>query len=269
MVAEGASLHRLRRMVGRAVPRRRADARGVLLQSAGRRPARHRRPAEAHMKPRRLDSAVAAARRRRSVASNSAPAAAPSGRSNSVGFSVGRGETRGAGRRERLRQVGHRLCAHGHPRSGRRGSPRGRIDVRRARPAHAPAERALAEMRGREISMIFQNPRTALNPIRPVGQQIADVLLRHGNVTARAGAAARDRDAGAGRHPRSGAARPRLSVRAVGRHVPAGDDRHGARLRAGPADRRRADHRARRHHPGGDHGPDRRTRPPRPAWRRS
>ena len=31
-------------------------------------------------------------------------------------------------------------------------------------------------MRGRELAMIFQNPRTALNPIRTVGQQIADVL---------------------------------------------------------------------------------------------
>jgi peptide/nickel transport system ATP-binding protein len=40
----------------------------------------------------------------------------------------------------------------------------------------------LAEVRGREIAMIFQNPRTALNPIRPVGRQIADVLIRHGNV---------------------------------------------------------------------------------------
>jgi oligopeptide/dipeptide ABC transporter, ATP-binding protein, C-terminal domain len=28
--------------------------------------------------------------------------------------------------------------------------------------------------------MIFQNPRTALNPIRQVGRQIGDVLLRHG-----------------------------------------------------------------------------------------
>jgi peptide/nickel transport system ATP-binding protein len=44
-------------------------------------------------------------------------------------------------------------------------------------------ERELAELRGRELSMIFQNPRTALNPIRKVGQQIADVLVRHGGAT--------------------------------------------------------------------------------------
>jgi peptide/nickel transport system ATP-binding protein len=37
----------------------------------------------------------------------------------------------------------------------------------------------MADMRGREISMIFQNPRAALNPIRKVGHQIEDVLLRH------------------------------------------------------------------------------------------
>lgn len=40
-------------------------------------------------------------------------------------------------------------------------------------------ERQLSELRGREISMIFQSPRTALNPIRRVGQQIEDVLRRH------------------------------------------------------------------------------------------
>jgi peptide/nickel transport system ATP-binding protein len=45
------------------------------------------------------------------------------------------------------------------------------------------SERELAEQRGRELSMIFQNPRTALNPIRRVGQQIADVLVRHGGAT--------------------------------------------------------------------------------------
>lgn len=40
-------------------------------------------------------------------------------------------------------------------------------------------EPTLADIRGREVSMIFQSPRTALNPIRPVGQQIEDVLRRH------------------------------------------------------------------------------------------
>jgi peptide/nickel transport system ATP-binding protein len=34
--------------------------------------------------------------------------------------------------------------------------------------------------------MIFQNPRSALNPIRPVGRQIADVLMRHRELSARA-----------------------------------------------------------------------------------
>ncbi|MFT5486054.1 MAG: peptide/nickel transport system ATP-binding protein [Alphaproteobacteria bacterium] len=40
-------------------------------------------------------------------------------------------------------------------------------------------EADVAELRGREISMIFQNPRTALNPIRKVGHQIEDVLHAH------------------------------------------------------------------------------------------
>lgn len=40
-------------------------------------------------------------------------------------------------------------------------------------------EATLADLRGREISMIFQSPRTALNPIRTVGRQIEDVLRRH------------------------------------------------------------------------------------------
>ena len=43
----------------------------------------------------------------------------------------------------------------------------------------------MSEVRGREIAMIFQNPRAALNPIRTVGRQIADVLIRHGNVPRR------------------------------------------------------------------------------------
>jgi peptide/nickel transport system ATP-binding protein len=45
------------------------------------------------------------------------------------------------------------------------------------------AESDLQRIRGREIAMIFQNPRTALNPIRRVGRQIEDVLLRHTTTT--------------------------------------------------------------------------------------
>ncbi|WP_028241241.1 dipeptide ABC transporter ATP-binding protein [Stutzerimonas azotifigens] len=44
-------------------------------------------------------------------------------------------------------------------------------------------ERAMRDLRGREISMIFQNPRAALNPIRTVGKQIEDVLREHAMAT--------------------------------------------------------------------------------------
>ncbi|MDB5619353.1 ABC transporter ATP-binding protein [Tardiphaga sp.] len=40
-------------------------------------------------------------------------------------------------------------------------------------------ESQMRDLRGREISMIFQNPRAALNPIRKVGDQIEDVLRQH------------------------------------------------------------------------------------------
>ncbi|TYC64109.1 ABC transporter ATP-binding protein [Stappia sp. BW2] len=44
-------------------------------------------------------------------------------------------------------------------------------------------ESVMRDLRGREISMIFQNPRAALNPIRKVGHQIEDVLRRHSRAT--------------------------------------------------------------------------------------
>ena len=47
----------------------------------------------------------------------------------------------------------------------------------------AASEREMQDLRGREMSMIFQNPRAALNPIRPIGRQIEDVLLRHVQAT--------------------------------------------------------------------------------------
>jgi peptide/nickel transport system ATP-binding protein len=52
------------------------------------------------------------------------------------------------------------------------------IDVRQA------SESDMRALRGREMSMIFQNPRAALNPIRKVGRQIVDVLRQHAQVDA-------------------------------------------------------------------------------------
>src|SRR4051812_34041860 len=43
----------------------------------------------------------------------------------------------------------------------------------------AATENQMRDLRGREVSMIFQNPRAALNPIRKVGDQIEDVLRQH------------------------------------------------------------------------------------------
>jgi peptide/nickel transport system ATP-binding protein len=50
------------------------------------------------------------------------------------------------------------------------------LDVRAAN------EEKMRDLRGREMSMIFQNPRAALNPIRKVGVQIEDVLRQHAQV---------------------------------------------------------------------------------------
>jgi len=50
------------------------------------------------------------------------------------------------------------------------------LDLREA------SEEQMRNLRGREISMIFQNPRAALNPIRKVGHQIEDVLRQHAQV---------------------------------------------------------------------------------------
>lgn len=51
-------------------------------------------------------------------------------------------------------------------------------------------ERAMQDVRGRQISMIFQDPMSSLNPVTTVGAQLTEILRRHMGLT---GAAARQR----------------------------------------------------------------------------
>jgi len=48
---------------------------------------------------------------------------------------------------------------------------------------HNPSTTLLKDIRGREISMIFQNPMSTLNPIRTVKEHLQDMLLTHVQAT--------------------------------------------------------------------------------------
>ena len=50
-------------------------------------------------------------------------------------------------------------------------------------------ERAMADLRGRALGMIFQEPMTSLNPVHTVGRQISEGLIRHERLSPRAAAA--------------------------------------------------------------------------------
>jgi oligopeptide/dipeptide ABC transporter ATP-binding protein len=47
------------------------------------------------------------------------------------------------------------------------------------------SDKALSSRRGKTISMVFQDPMSSLNPVRRVGDQIADVIHRHSDVSRR------------------------------------------------------------------------------------
>ena len=90
----------------------------------------------------------------------------------------------------------------------------------------------MQRVRGDDITIVFQEPMTSLNPLHTIEKQIAEILLLHRGLT---GAAARARiievltQVGIP-DPES---RPRrLSAPALRRTAPARHDRHGARQRA-------------------------------------
>ncbi len=118
----------------------------------------------------------------------------------------------------------------------------------------SPAE--MRKLRGSRIGMIFQEPMTALNPLSPVGRQIAEMFVLHQGASWKEAMDRAEEALATGPCALARAAHQGLPAPAFGRHAAARDDRHRARLRARSADRRRAHDRARRHGAGRDHRPD-------------
>ena len=108
------------------------------------------------------------------------------------------------------------------------------------------SDKELRAVRGNDIGIIFQEPMTSLNPLHTVERQVGEVMKVHRGLHETAARARTLELLAAGRHPRRREPAWRLSAPAFRRPAPARDDRHGARQRARPPDRRRADDGARR-----------------------
>ena len=105
-----------------------------------------------------------------------------------IGFTLDRGETLGiVGESGSGKSVTSLAVMRLLDRAGRITGGRVMFD---GRDITAAGYGDLRRLRGSAMSMIFQNPRVALNPIRTVQDQIADVLRAHGSLSA---AAARGR----------------------------------------------------------------------------
>ncbi len=195
-------------------------------------------------------------------------AAAPVAAVDGVTLSVARGRTLGI--------VGESGCGKSVlslsvmrlvPNPGRTVAGRVKFDGQDLLTLPVPAMRAI---RGARIAMIFQEPMTSLNPgvHRRRPDHRGDARARPHRLHRRAARACRG-GAGPGAHPGTGPALRRISPPDVGRHAPARDDRDGAGLRTRAADRRRADHRARRDGAGRKSSTCCAPCSRRPAWRSS
>lgn len=98
-----------------------------------------------------------------------------------IGFTVGRGET--------LSLVGESGCGKSLcalavmnllPNSGRFRAETLRFE---GRSLIGLSESAMADVRGNQIAMIFQEPMTSLNPSYTIGNQLEEALLRHRRVS--------------------------------------------------------------------------------------
>ena len=69
----------------------------------------------------------------------------------------------------------------------------------------------MCKIRGNQISMIFQQPTSCLNPVFKVGDQISEVLMLHRGMSHDQADEARDRVVEHGRHPLGQDAAPRAT----------------------------------------------------------
>ena len=165
------------------------------------------------------------------------------------------GETIALVGESRLGQVGDRAHGDAAPDQARDDQPEVARSPLAARTSSRCRDRDMRKLRGNDISMIFQEPMSSLNPVYTIGQQICEILHLHNRMSARRGDGAGRGAARGSADPRARGAAQAVSAPAVGRPAPARDDRHGARQPPRRADRRRADDRARRHRAGPDPQP--------------
>ena len=66
----------------------------------------------------------------------------------------------------------------------------------------------MREVRGNDITMIFQEPMTSLNPVFTIGDQIGEAVVQHRHVSKKAGLDRAIEMLAPGRHPRSRSAAP-------------------------------------------------------------
>jgi peptide/nickel transport system ATP-binding protein len=113
-----------------------------------------------------------------------------------------------------------------------------------------PEGSRVRHLRGGRMAMIFQEPMTSLSPLHTVGNQVTEALRIHSETTE---SEANDRALEVFR--RVGFPDPKRALVTYPFELSGGLRQRamiadGADHAAGPAHRRRADHRARRHHPG-------------------
>ncbi|QUS36200.1 dipeptide ABC transporter ATP-binding protein [Falsirhodobacter algicola] len=94
-----------------------------------------------------------------------------------VSLAIGRGEIlglvgeSGSGKSSMASAIMRHLPGNAQEAGG--GLHLGRTDLR------AQSARAMSDIRGRRIAMVFQDPATSLNPTLTLGEQLAEVLMRH------------------------------------------------------------------------------------------